>query len=53
MATVIETGRRYVQHTAEATLDVLHPIFEDRNTLATLELQFDTVLLFFVGYRQK
>ena len=45
-------------HTAEATLDVLSPVFDDciikrRATSATSELQFDTVGLLFVGWRQR
>ena len=38
-------------HTAEPTLDVLRPVFEDR--LATSLLRFDTVELLFVGCRQR
>ena len=38
-------------HTAEATLDILRPFFEDR--LATSELRYDTVGLLFAGCRQR
>ena len=47
-------------HTADATLDVLRPVFEDciisRSAecgLAISELRFDTVELLFVGCRQR
>ena len=45
-------------HTAEATLDVLRPVSEDRiigrrARLATSELRFDTVGLLFVASRQR
>ena len=47
-------------HLAEATLDVLRPVFEDRIIssrakcrLATSELRFDTVGLLFVGCRKR
>ena len=47
-------------HTAEATLDVLHSVFEDRIIsrradviLATSELRFNNVELLFVGCRQR
>ena len=45
-------------HTAEATLDILRPAFEDRiisrkADVATSGLRFDTVGLLFVGYRQR
>ena len=39
-------------HRAEATLDILRPVFEDEY-LTTLELRFDTVGLLFVGCRQR
>ena len=39
------------RHTAEATLDGLCPVFENR--LATLELRFDNVGLLFVECRQR
>ena len=40
----------------ETTLDVLHPVFEDRiirRRADVAELQFNTVGLLFVGYRQR
>ena len=42
-------------HTAEATLDVLRPVFKDRiiSRLAISELRFDTVGLLNVGCRQR
>ena len=45
-------------HTAEATLYVLRPVFEDRIIscrcrLATSELRFDSVGLLFVGCRRR
>ena len=46
-------------HTAEAILDVLQPVFEDRiisrraNVLATSELRFVTVGLLFVRCHQR
>ena len=41
-------------HTAEATLDVLQPVSEDRiiSRRAISELRFETVGLLFVGCRQ-
>ena len=42
-------------HTAEATLDVLRPVFEDRNISRRADVvwRFDTVGLLFVGCRQR
>ena len=42
-------------HTAEATLDVLRPVFEDRiiSRKADVIWRFDTVGLFFVCCRQR
>ena len=43
-------------HTAEAILDVLRSVFEDRvisRRADVVWLRFDTVGLLFVGYRQK
>ena len=49
-----QDGAKY--HTAEATLDVLRPVFEDHiisRHLTKSELRFDTVELLFVGRRQR